>query len=855
MKVGPKQPPGHGLGWCVHRGSSSEPVTRFRVTFFVRAVVTISPLAPPSLSSAENVVATGDTPYDDAAHGLRYPSDFVPWKPAGEVIVVGTACPPAGLGLNQFPVRVAVGGWWKEITVHGDREWDSSGLYDLPGRSAIAVGVPLTFARAFGGAGVAANPLGFGVDGERVPNFEVSARPITGRRATGDPAGFGAIPPDWLQRRQHAGIPGKTGVGSWWPWSPPQFDERFWMATLPDQWVEGYFRGDEPVELLHLHPEHAEWRTALPGQRARVFVLRLPDDAPLSSARRGRLIDAEATFEEVPLVLDTVSIDAEAAQMTLVWRGSTPVRSPKLLDILGVSFGLEPLEEHRDPQHYLAILFAGETEAAEEPVPDGAAIKAEIEAAIAAGEAERARVVAEIEAKAAQAEQWAQAELRDIEDRTRTELATLQTDVGADQLAMPEKLAEFRRADALRVNAPASVPAGSPGGLTVDMSEIRAAASDLRSGAAAAEAKLPAEMREAMVKQVAQLDEIMELVGEAEKLPALIEAKAKEIQADVESAFPPGFLVNRVIKPGDPLDLEVIRRDGLAEYDLRGVDFSGLDFGGVSFRGAIASGALFRDARLAGADFTAVDLTAADLAGADLSDAVLDRADLTDAVVAGARFVGCRIGGTNLRGLALAAANFSGATGQYADFSGAVLSNAVFREARLDQPDFTGAQAAGADFSAALLAKADFGGAVCTRATFDDASLPNLRAREAADFTGARLHRIKADDASWTTSILDRADFQDADLRRADFSECSLDGTNLDRCDLASAVFADSGMHAARLTDANLFRASFDRATIVDVRFDGSSLFEAGFWDASLVQATFAGCDVQRASLPQARGS
>ncbi|MFM8537059.1 MAG: DUF2169 domain-containing protein, partial [Planctomycetaceae bacterium] len=381
------------------------------MTFFVRAVVSITPLGPPALTPAETVVSTGDTPYDDAAHGLRYPSDFVPRKPFGEVIVVGTACPPAGRGLTRFPVRVSVGSWWKEITVHGDREWDSSGLFDVPGPSAIAGMMPLTFAGAFGGAGVATNPLGFGVDGERVPHFEPASRPITGRRTAGDPAGFGAIPPDWPQRRRHAGLPGKSGVRSWWPWSPPEFDERFWMATLADQWVEGFFRGDESVELLHLHPEHAEWRTALPGQRARVFVLRLPDDAPLSSARRGRLVDAGATFEEVPLVLDTVFIDADAAEMTLVWRGSTPVRSPKLLDILGVSFGLEPLEEYRDPQHYLAMLFADETEAAE-PAPDGAAIKAEIEAAIAAGEAERDRIVAEIEAEVAKAQETVLATLR-----------------------------------------------------------------------------------------------------------------------------------------------------------------------------------------------------------------------------------------------------------------------------------------------------------------------------------------------------------------------------------------------------------------------------------------------------------
>ncbi|RLS79511.1 MAG: DUF2169 domain-containing protein [Planctomycetota bacterium] len=855
MKVTPKQPPGHALGWCVHRGPPNSDAAGFRVTFFVRAVVSITPFEPPVISDLENIVPTGDTPHDDPAHGLRYPSDFVPRKPFGEVIVVGTAHPPVGQEVNRFPVRVAVGDWRKDVIVHGDRQRDSGGLVDVSGPAAIVGAMPLTFARAFGGAGVAANPLGCGADGVRVPNLELAAQPITGRRSDVDPAGFGSIPSDWPQRRQHAGMPGKTGVAAWWPWSPPQFDERFWMATLPDQWVEGYFHGDEPVELVHLHPEHAQWRTALPGQRARVFLLRLPDDMPLSSARRGRLVDAEARFEEVPLVLDTVFIDADAAQMTLVWRGSTPVRSPKLLDILGVSFGLEPLDENRDPRHYLALLLAEENEAAEAAVPDGAAIKAEIEAAIAAGEAERARIVAEMEAEVAKAAEWAQTTLRDAEGRAGTDLASMSADLAARGIAVPEELSRFRPADALRIDLPATVPVASPGSSAVNVSEILTLASDLRLRAASAEAELPAEMREAMVKQAAQLEEISEFVGDAEKIPALLEAKTQETKAEIESAFPPGFLVNRVVKPGESLDLEAIRRDGLAEYDVRGVDFSGLDLGGVSFRGAAAAGAVFRRAGLAGADFTAANLTGADLTGADLTGAVLEQTDLTEAVVEAARFTNCRIGGTILRGLALANADFSGATGQYADFSGAELSNAVFHQARLDQPDFAGARAAGADFSRAFLAKADFGGAVCTDAIFDDASLPNVRARESADFTGARLHRVKADDASWTTSILDRADFQDADLRRNDFSECSLDQTNLDRCDLASAVFADSGIHAAAMTDANLIRASFDRASIVDVRFDGSSLFEAGFWDASLVRTTFAGCNVRRATISLAKGS
>ena len=848
MKITPKQRLGHALGWCIHRGWQADQESGFWVSFFVRAEFTCAPGKPPVLTAAETVVASGDTPFDDASHGLRYPSDFVPRKPFGEVIVVGTANPPAGLAVTRYPVRVTVGSWWKEIVVHGERSWDTSGLFDKPGPAGVAASVPLSFARAFGGAGVATNPLGFGATGEAVPNLELANRPVASRRPDGDPAGFGPIPPDWPQRRQYAGMPGKAVAASWWPWSPPGFDERFWMATLPDQWVEGYFRGDEVVELDHLHPEHSRWRTALPGQRARVFVLRLPADAPLSSARRGKLVDAGATFEEVPLVLDTVFIDTDAGEMTLVWRGSTPVRSPKLLDILGVSFGLEPLGADRDPEHYLAMLLADENEAAE-PVPDGAAIKAEIEAAIAAGEAERDRIMAHIEAEVAKAQETVLATVRDVEATADAARAEAIAELAAGGIADSVTLPEFRLSDKLRFDVPDPATIPSQGAV----GDVKKVAADLRASLQTTEVELPAAVKDAITGQAAKLDELAGVVAEAEEIPAQIEARMKAMKAEVESAFPPGFLVNRVIKPGDPLDLEAIRRNGLADHDLRGVDFSGLDLAGVSFRGAIASGSLFRGAKLAAADFTGANLTGADLSAADLSIAVLERADLTDATVAGTRFAGSRIGGASLRGLTLAGADFTGARGQYAEFSGADLSAACFREARLDKPDFTGTRAAGADFSGAVMPKADFGGAVCHDAIFDGATLANLRAREAADFTGARLHRLQADDASWTTSILDKADFEDADLRRADFSECSLDGTNFDRCDLASAVFADSHIHAAWLTDANLFRASFDRATIVGVRFDGSSLFEAGFWDASVAKATFTGATLDRATLTTAR--
>ena len=131
MRVTPKQPAGHALGWCVHRGSRGTTQPGFQASFFVRATYSFGPTAPAELSPAENIVLSGDMPHEDAAHGLRYPSDFVPQKPFGEVIVVGTAHPPAGQVATRYAVRVAVGAWGKAVTVHGDRAWNMGAMLDL----------------------------------------------------------------------------------------------------------------------------------------------------------------------------------------------------------------------------------------------------------------------------------------------------------------------------------------------------------------------------------------------------------------------------------------------------------------------------------------------------------------------------------------------------------------------------------------------------------------------------------------------------------------------------------------------------------------------------------------------------
>ena len=85
------------------------------------------------------------------------------------------------------------------------------------------------------------------------------------------------------------------GDGQWrrhrWPWLPEKFDYTFFNAAPPDQWIDGFFRGDESLAFENMHPEQAVFTTRLPGMRARCFVTKRQADDD----------SRPAVFCEVPL--------------------------------------------------------------------------------------------------------------------------------------------------------------------------------------------------------------------------------------------------------------------------------------------------------------------------------------------------------------------------------------------------------------------------------------------------------------------------------------------------------------------------------------------------------------------------
>jgi uncharacterized protein YjbI with pentapeptide repeats len=819
MKVLPRERSGYEVGWLVWRvveaaGQADDATAdALSATFFVRAEFRLRHGEAAEPITDRPIVCSGDVPHAEARQGLAYPNDYVPYKPLGEWMAIGTAHNAGWGDRHKFGARVRIGDHAKLVDVVGDRSWQPTLLRWEPGPPAAIDTVPLTYDRAWGGPAHAANPLGRGQAGDAMHNLEIPGAWIDSRSSPALPAGFGPLPSTWAQRKQWMGRYNARWIRDHWPWLPPDFDIRFFMAAPEDQWVDGYFRGDEPIVLEQMHPVHAVYQSRLPGVRARCFV---SQRSGAGAAERPGHWGDELHFREVPLHLDTVWIDADQEKLVLAWRGHLPVASLKLLDVEHLLSVLEPLDEpDRGLRFFEEMLAAELTPADRSPPFDPAALRAEIDAALAKAAKERADFEAMM----------------------------------ADQLAKAEAAMAAKQQEAVAKARELGVDWQPP-----DAAAIAAAPKSLEEGIASMRQDLAALEAFTGFDVSQEIANLKQAIANAEEAAALVAGFPEQVRAreeEILSKIPPELLVVRKLPDGEPIDLEAARASGYAKFDLAGVDFSGLDLSGIDFREAKLTGAKLVRTTLGKADFTGANLTGADLTGADLRGATLDDADLTDAVVPYTRWAGASLSGTRMSGLQLAGADFTGVHGLRADFSNAMLAESCFANADLEKADFSGAIVQRADFSGARLTRAEFGGAHAAGIVLRGAELTNLRARERADFTGAVVAGAVADDSAWGTSILDGADFREATLRRARFSEASLREAMFDDCNLANAVFDDADLERAMLMHANLLRATFDRANLTNARLDGSNLFEAGLWESRLDGATHAGANVKRTRLAQ----
>ncbi|WP_182867483.1 DUF2169 family type VI secretion system accessory protein [Rhodopirellula sp. JC639] len=252
--------------------------------------------------------------------------DFVPTKPKAEVLLNGSAYAPGGIPAERVTVALTLGGLSKQFDVVGNRTWQPGLRSAKPSPPEPFTSLPITYDVAFGGLddtddpsrhqAYRDNPIGVGfharprhpsVQDRPLPNTEESSHPVVDPKGNYRPMSFGPIGRSWPPRIGFAGTYDEAWQENQFPFLPTDFDERYYQSAPEDQQLDR-LTGNEMVELTNLTPE---------GR----CQFRLPKiDVPVEFVLR----DFESVKQDA--TLDTVIIDTDKRQFSLVWRASHPLR-------------------------------------------------------------------------------------------------------------------------------------------------------------------------------------------------------------------------------------------------------------------------------------------------------------------------------------------------------------------------------------------------------------------------------------------------------------------------------------------------------------------------------------------------
>ncbi len=302
---------------------------------------------------------------DDVARSVRCESDFAPIKPRGECFVVGSCFAPGGRPSEVLLAAFKIGPVVKKMAIIGDRHFH--GLLSGQTKPAPFVEMPLCWERAFGGPRSKVNPVGLGlgksvVDGKaviRLPNIEDPVHLIEGKRDRPNPIGSFPIPRSWPARTSLCGTYNARWARTRWPWQPADFQVEHHCAAPPDQRIPGFFRGDEEISLVNLHPSIPKARFRLPGLGVRAFL---------------REVEGDVLRPLVP-ELDTITVDTDLGKVLCLWRAVTEVPTEELEELSHLFVLHEELGANRAEKEYRELFARRLAEtAAEESVFEAASV-------------------------------------------------------------------------------------------------------------------------------------------------------------------------------------------------------------------------------------------------------------------------------------------------------------------------------------------------------------------------------------------------------------------------------------------------------------------------------------------------
>lgn len=246
-------------------------------------------------------------------------SDYHTGKAGTDIIMTGSASRRDGQEVRQLDVSLQVADLQKVVRVFGDRVWEHGRMT----QAQYFTQMPLTYEHAFGGTLLLdgelhqqeeQNPVGLGFSGDLtemdvdtwpLPNLENPAQPIQHFGARPQPACFAPIAPHWHPRAAYAGSYDEHWQRNRAPYLPEDYQPRFNNSVANDQIYPGFLRGGEPVSIRGMHPL---------GD----LNFKLPQ---VNLINRIQMQEGEVV---APFQLETVHLQPNELQVSLVWRSALP---------------------------------------------------------------------------------------------------------------------------------------------------------------------------------------------------------------------------------------------------------------------------------------------------------------------------------------------------------------------------------------------------------------------------------------------------------------------------------------------------------------------------------------------------
>lgn len=771
-------------------------------------------------------------------------------KHCGEVLVHGRCFAPNGKPAPANEVHLAIGSVKKSLYVFGDRFWRREGGLNTHITDPLPfVQMEMSWEKAFGGEGHEDNPDGKGLspikgrDGQEVlplPNIEDPKQLIGSPYDKPEPAGITRIDLTRPQRMNKAGTYDEKWQKELFPGLARDMDPTFFNEAPEDQWIQGFFRGDEKFEVKGMHPEKTLVQGRLPGIRCRCFA--------------NHKVGDKETFKEIETSADTVWLFPHAEKGVIIYRGVLEVFDDEGMDVLHMLCAYERMGSEPRPFEHYRNAYLRRTVASSDDDP----LMLIDESDLMPPDENAPMMTILKEALENREEGPQEKNMKRKAQKTLEENRQNMIDAGLDpDKYLPKELPATKKVtidDIMNMDEMSKKAQKEAGEQMKEMADSMK--DSLKSAGLDFDAFMEEARKKGVPRPVFDAEEVIKNVRMMGFDKPEVEEKIRKAEVVVQESYrtgaqymPPGPIPADEVKAAMRQEVIEGHKQGRS---FKGMDLLGIDLSNLDLKGIDLSEAFIEDANLAGANLSGANLTRCVFARSDLTKAKLSGCNLVWANLGACNLTEADLSGSDLSGAILTRANLSGT-----DFSGSKMQGAEFLEAKLPGVNFTKAFIGRAafidvDMSGARLVGADINGANFINVNLSQADLSGVGAAgvvfvnvngEKAVFKGSDMSKACAvnecvfrkanfqgavlNESGWMNTDLEEADFKGSFLEMANFRECNMQGSVLSRASAARVRFDKADLTGAKMVSMNMTEGSLRKARLIKADLSGSNLYGA----------------------------